>query len=142
VNNDITVLHAIAGLQVRSGGPSRVVVSLTDELAQHKSLSVELLAQSRSNDDNIPSACMEVKRFLAQSRSSLALALGLPFRHTLQGIIKTRPPALLHSHGLWLPLNHWAGSLGYQSHIPVIVQPHGMLMPWALNHKALKNDLQ
>lgn len=141
MHDDIAVLHAIADLQPRSGGTSRVVIDVTDALAQQKNLTVALLAQSRPSEDSLPSASMAVKRFVAESRSSLALALGVPFRHALQRIIKTVPPALLHSHGLWLPLNHWASSLGRQNGIPVILQPHGMLEPWALNHNAWKKKL-
>lgn len=141
LNNDIAVLHAIAGLHARSGGTSRVVIDITDTLAQQQNLSIALLAQSHPCEESLPSVSMEVKRFVAVSQSSLALALGLPFRKVLQSIIKTKPPALLHSHGLWLPLNHWASSLGCQNGIPVIVQPHGMLESWALNHKARKKKL-
>lgn len=138
MHDDISVLHAIAGLNPRSGGPSRVVVDITDALALKGDLSVTLLAQSTPGEDSLPSPGMGVNRVVAESPSSLALALGVPFRHALQRIIKTKPPTLLHTHGLWLPLNHWATSLGRQNGIPVVLQPHGMLQPWALAHKPWK----
>ena len=141
MNNDIPVLHAIAGLHARSGGPSRVVVNVTNALAQTDNLSVTLLTQSKSGDDGIASNAVGVNRVVAESSSTWKLALGLPFRGALRGIIKTNRPALLHNHGLWLPLNHWVSSLCRKHCIPVIVQPHGMLMPWALDHKAWKKQL-
>jgi len=56
-------------------------------------------------------------------------------------IIRAARPELIHNHGLWMPLNHWAVSMGRRSGIPVVIQPHGMLEPWALNHKAWKKKL-
>jgi glycosyltransferase involved in cell wall biosynthesis len=85
--------------------------------------------------------CQQVSRVVAESNSKLAMRFGLPFRRELSRIIRTARPTLVHNHGLWMPLNHWAISMGRRNAIPVIVQPHGMLEPWALNHKAWKKKL-
>jgi glycosyltransferase involved in cell wall biosynthesis len=47
-------------------------------------------------------------------------------------------PSLMHVHGLWLPLDHWAVAAARRHRIPLVLQPHGMLEPWALNHRAWK----
>jgi len=134
----ISVLHAIAGLHPRSGGTTRVVVDGADALARQPGLAVTLLTQAVPGSDMLASSCPEVSRDVVESESRSALALGLPFRRKLWRIIRAAPPMLIHNHGLWVPLNHWAVSMGQRSGIPVIVQPHGMLEPWALSHKALK----
>jgi glycosyltransferase involved in cell wall biosynthesis len=114
------------------------VVDLTDALARKPHLSITLLTQSNSDEDSLESACAQVDRIVAKSRSNLALGLGLPFRNELQRVIKADRPALVHNHGLWLPVNHWAMNAARRNHILSIMQPHGMLEPWALKHKALK----
>ena len=138
---EITVLHAIAGLHPRSGGTSRVVVDITDALTGLPDMAITLLTQSPLNNEILSSACVRVRRVIAESRSRFALTLGLPFRKILYQIIKDKRVALIHNHGLWLPVNYWAASAGHRYHIPLIIQPHGMLEPWALNHKAWKKKI-
>ena len=141
MHDDIMVLHAIAGLHPNSGGPSRVVVDGTDAMARQPGLAITLMTQAVPDSEMLASSCPRVKRVVAESGSQLAMTLGLPFRRELSRVIRTVRPTLIHNHGLWMPLNHWAVSMGRRSGIPVIVQPHGMLEPWALNHKAWKKKL-
>lgn len=138
---ELTVLHAIGDLHPRSGGIARVVVDATDALARQPGLAVDLLYQATAGEPALDSACAQVQRTAAESASRIALALGLPFRSALQRTIANRRPAVIHNHGLWLPANHWAASAARVHRIPVIAQPHGMLEPWALRHKALKKHV-
>lgn len=138
---EISVLHTTSDLHPRSGGTSRVVVDLTDALARQPHLSITLLAQSNSDEASLESTCERVDRFVAESRSRLTLGLGLPFRHELARVFREKRPALIHNHGLWLPVNYWAMNTARKNHIPSIMQPHGMLEPWALSHKALKKRI-
>ena len=69
------------------------------------------------------------------------LRLGLPVRTELVRIVRQSPPSLVHNNGLWQPVNHWAASTAHRFGIPLVVQPHGMLEPWALKEKALKKRL-
>lgn len=50
-------------------------------------------------------------------------------------------PDLIHVHGLWM--YHGAAAYGYarKNHIPLLVSPHGMLDPWALEHSQWKKLL-
>lgn len=138
MHHDIAVLHAIAGLHPSSGGPTRVVVDCTDAMSRQPGLSITLLTHGLPGTDLLASRCPRVHRVVAQSGSQLAIKLGLTFRRELGRVIRTARPMLIHNHGLWTPLNHWSISMGRRSGIPVIVQPHGMLEPWALNHKVWK----
>lgn len=138
---ELSVVQAIADLHPRSGGISRVVVDGADALARQRDMSITLLTQAAHGSEMLASVCPQLKRVVAESGSRLALGLGLPFRSELARIIRTARPLLIHSHGLWVPLNHWAVSMGRRSDVPVIVQPHGMLEPWALHHKARKKKL-
>jgi len=139
--DDVAVLHVVAGLHPRSGGTSRVVVDITDALAKHCHIGIILLTQSRVNDETVASATAEVRRVVAASRSGLAMTFGLPFRDTLNRIMSADRIGLIHNHGLWHPANHWAASAGRRYDVPLIVEPHGMLEPWALHHKAWKKRI-
>lgn len=43
---------------------------------------------------------------------------------------------VVHSHGIWLPCNWAAAFSAKRNRMPFIVTTHGMLEPWALNHRA------
>jgi glycosyltransferase involved in cell wall biosynthesis len=138
---NVTVLHVVAGLHPRSGGTSRVVVDIIDALTTQSHMAITLLTQSRMNDETVASTSIEVRRVVAESRSHFAMTFGLPFRDTLNRIVSADPVRLIHNHGLWHPVNHWAASAGRRYGIPLIMQPHGMLEPWALNHKVWKKRI-
>lgn len=134
------VTHVVAGLHPRAGGPSRTVVQLTDALARYSELGVTLLAQSFNGEPSVPSAG-NINRCLIESPSRHALRFGLPARRELKCSMRQQTPALMHSHGLWTPVNHWAAVEARRHGVPLILQPRGMLEPWALNHKAIKKKL-
>jgi len=138
MTDNLRIVHATTDLHLRSGGTARTVIDVTDALARQPDLSVTLVSQSGRGESALPSGCETVRRIVGQSRSNLALGLGLPFHRELKRYIEAQRPALIHNHGLWAPVSHWATALGRQYRIPVVTQPHGMLEPWALNHKALK----
>ena len=135
-----SVIHVVAGLHPSAGGPSRTVVQLTDALARHQELAVTLLTQSLIGDPSVASAAY-VKRRMAESPSRNSLRFGLPVRRELKSLTRLQTPALIHSHGLWTPVNHWASVAARRKSMPLIIQPRGMLEPWALSHKALKKRI-
>lgn len=140
--DDVTVVHVVAGgLHPRAGGTSRVVVDITDALARQSDMSIVLLTQSVVNADTVSSACARVKRVTTQSTSRFTTSLGLAGRRELNRIMKAGHVALIHNHGMWQPINHWAASAARRCCIPSIIQPHGMLQPWALEQKAWKKKI-
>lgn len=138
---EIRVAHVIAGLHPRSGGPSRVVVDVCDELARRSDIAVTLLAQSRCGEQTVSSSCVDVRRLEVASSSSFALRFGLPMRDALKSAIQEDRLDLIHNHGLWMGVNYWAARLARSNNIPLVVQTHGMLSPWALKHKAWKKKI-
>jgi len=135
------VTHVVAGLHPRFGGPSRTVVHLTEALANQPGLNVALVAQSHIGDPTVAAATERVVRHMVESRSSWALKLGLPVRDELDKMAQSRAPQLIHGHGIWLPVNHWTAHASRRHGVPLIIQPRGMLEPWALKHKAWKKQL-
>ena len=134
-------LHSIACLSLHSGGTARVAVEFTDALARRGAIDVTLLSQAARGEEPLSSNCGLVSRVIAESASRIALKAGLPLKSALRRLNSQRAIDLVHSHGLWLPVNHWASQVARRKCIPLIVQPHGMLEPWALNHKAWKKRI-
>jgi glycosyltransferase involved in cell wall biosynthesis len=136
-NGRLSVVHVIASLDARHGGPSQSVVQLVDALARCQDLDVTLLSQGLADAGGAGPAG-RANTLVAQSASATALAWGIPGRRELRRIAVGRRPSLIHDHGLWLPVNHWASQTGRAFGIPVVIHSRGMLTPWALNHRAWK----
>ncbi len=141
MSNVISVFHTIADIRHASGGTSRVVVDLADALGKHASVKPVLITQSSAGDSNLASSNSRVQRFIAESTSRFALKSGLPFRRAMQNVSINRGVSLIHNHGLWLPVNHWASKFARKNDLPMVIQPHGMLEPWAIKHKAWKKRI-
>lgn len=136
----LRIAHVVADLHPKSGGPSRTVTYLSDALAE-TGVDVSLFSQSREQEPFIAPANAQVRLNMARSVSPWRLKLGLPLKRALREELALNPPDILHSHGLWLPVNHWATQLARHRCIPLIIHPRGMLEPWALGHRALKKSL-
>ncbi len=138
---EITVLHVVAGLHPNAGGPSQTVVRLTDALAAQTGIRISLMSQSLGAAPEVPSRNPAVSRVVPATGSRIALKLGLPLRRSLGSEVRVGTPDLLHSHGLWTPVNHWTARLARRAGIPLVIQPRGMLEPWALAYRSWKKRL-
>ena len=137
----IFCFHVISSLSVRHGGPSRVVAQLVDKLACDDQFLVTLLSQKIFFDAVVDIFNERVSLLISESKFQIALSFGLPIRALINSEAQLTPPSIIHNHGLWQPANHWTASTARRFGIPLVVQPHGMLEPWALQHKALKKRL-
>lgn len=138
----IQVLHCAGSLAPQSGGPARTVTALTDSLAAEGSCSVILLSQTPRNG-TVVAADPEsrVDRRLACSHSTWALKAGWPLKRLLDTVIPKAAPVLLHDNGLWMPGNHYVAIAARRFGIPLVIHPHGMLEPWALQYRGWKKRL-
>lgn len=141
MTRELTVFHTIADLRMQSGGTAKAVVDLADALAQQPAIQPILISQALQGESALPSLNPNVQRLIARTHSPIALRLGWPLRHALHNLIQDREFSLIQNHGLWLPVNHWVSRFARKHRIAMIAQPHGMLEPWAMNHKAWKKRL-
>ena len=102
---------------------------------------ITLLSQGVLDEPVVKSRVSGVDRCVCESTSLQALRLGLPVRGELARMVRQSPPSLIHNHGIWLPVNHWASSAARRLGVPLVVHPRGTLGPWALKQKALKKRL-
>ena len=126
------ILHTIASMQKSSGGPSYMLARLCDRLdEQGASVQVVQSLKVRTSEDvelhnqritvhNMPTADLSAK---------------------LEAIVREIQPDLIHTHGLWLPINRASSAVAAKLNIPLVWTTHGMLRPWALNHKKWKKKL-
>lgn len=137
----VLVGQVIPGLHPAAGGPSRTIVQLCDALARRPDVRVTLVSQRRRNEPVMLSEESKVLRRIAESESGVSLKIGLPLRAELLQVLRSASSAVLHSNGLWTAVNHWVTHQARRWQIPLIVQPHGMLEPWALAYRGWKKRL-
>ena len=56
-------------------------------------------------------------------------------------LLKNKSHSIIHVHGLWSLITHLSIFLAKFNNIPIIIQPHGTLMPSALEHKLFKKKI-
>ena len=136
-----SIWHVVAGLNPASGGPSRTVTRLADVVAEDSEIDVSLITQAKSGEPLVPSVNAAVKRYVGTSRMRASLAFGIPVGDALRQAALERPPSLIHVHGLWTATNHRATVFAGKLRVPLVIQPRGMLEPWALNYRKFKKVL-
>ena len=140
-SSHVSVVQVVPGLQPASGGPSRTVVQFCDALSRLEGFQVTLLSQRQLGEEVMASTEQKVHRRIAESGSGFALRAGLPVRAEVLQALDGLPFPLFHSNGLWTPANHWVSRLAAQRMRPLVIQPHGMLEPWALAFRGWKKRL-
>lgn len=125
------VLHLIAGIDPKSGGPTRSVTGLCRAL----SLSgVETTLFVHSSDHTLSKP--EHVRFL----TGHGVGILNVFRDVAR-VIDDIKPDIIHLHGLWMISNHAAVRFACRRNIPIVLSTRGMLDPWALRQKVLKKKM-
>jgi glycosyltransferase involved in cell wall biosynthesis len=117
---------------------SRAVPELTDAIAGLGGVRIAIISQGWRGEPVVASSHPSVTQSVAETRSGALLAMGVPFRRALGRMLTTARPAIIHDHGLWLATNHHAARFARVHRIPFVVQPHGMLEPWALGYRGAK----
>lgn len=133
--------HVVPSVHPKNGGPSRTVVQLVDALAAQPGISISLVSQGHNGDPQVASRNPDVSRYVRQSEWRAAGALGLAGRKNLGESFEDAAPALVHIHGIWHPLCHWASREARRRRIPTVLQPRGMLEPWALAWRSWKKRI-
>ncbi len=109
-DTQISVVHAISGLHPRSGGTSHTVVQLTDALSRKSDIAIKLVSQRRAGEPIVASLSPAVEQRVLESQSRYLFSLGLSVLGELGEIARSRSVDIIHSHGLWMPVNYWASA--------------------------------
>ena len=119
----LRVLHCIASLDARDGGPARSVPALAEAEAIN---GADVVVWSRQQPTINLSDFRNTRFVSGEIRSAIGT---------------DQAPDVIHDHGLWLPSNHMAARAGRHRRIPRIVSPRGMLEPWCLRHRRLRKQV-
>lgn len=128
----------VPGLSVAAGGPTRTVVQLADSLAGLSKTRVRLVSQSHVGDQILLPRRSEVDRFIGDASCHATLKFGLSGLRAMHNAHSQQPPNIYHSNGIWHPINHWVAMMARRHQIPLIIQPRGMLEPWAMGWHSLR----
>ena len=131
----------IPGLSLAAGGPTRTVVQLSDALAECSGVAVRLISQSQNGTEILLPQKDAVKCCVGKTTYAASLKLGLPGRQAMQRSLAEKQPQIYHTNGIWNPLSLWCARAARRHAIPLVIQPRGMLEPWALGWRATKKRL-
>lgn len=138
----MNVVHTVASIAKKNGGPSRSVTALCDALSQLNGIGVNLLTQQYRNQAEVElpeDVRINIER--VRSNSSFLLRSGVYFRNSLKRVVNENKPQILNDHGMWLPTNHFVSVLSKKMNIKRVVHPRGMIQPWARSYKGNKKAL-
>lgn len=73
--------------------------------------------------------------------TSLTGVYGAVWFRNIASTMSTKEIDIVHAHGLWTGAALAASQLASRGRKPLVISPHGMLEPWAFNHRRLKKAL-
>lgn len=128
------VIHTVASVDQRFGGPSQSVPSLCSAL-RAIGVGASIVTQ-RAGGWNAPMGICEGLRCtyvptLHSDRFGLTVPFG--FARALSTDIEVTGAGIVHDHGLWLPCNHLSAETASRYRLPLVISPRGTLDEWAFN---------
>ncbi|BAS59583.1 hypothetical protein NIES2135_08880 [Leptolyngbya boryana NIES-2135] len=128
------VLHAIGGLEQRTGGTARIAVNLCDALV-HQGIETSLIATviTRSGAELVDFSMIANRVHLFERMNIERFTFSLPLRRWLTQNVRNYD--LVHVHGLFSYSGYTSAAIARRRNIPYLIAPHGMLEPWAFAHK-------
>jgi len=131
------VLHIIASLDLKTGGPPAALAGLAKAQIQ-AGLRVSIAAGSSAGTDDRLADQLSADGI---SVTLISPVTGKLARHPdLPRIVSQQVTGcdIVHIHGLWEEIQHQAARAAARSRIPYIIRPCGMLDPWSLRQSQLK----
>jgi glycosyltransferase involved in cell wall biosynthesis len=127
------ILHVVASLDPRYGGPSIVVPRTCSALAA-RGHHVELLTTDRGRGNGLveqdASTQVAVSRHAVHWPRTWATSTGLA--HWM--LRRVRGFDVVHIHNLYLFHTWWVARCCRRARVPYVISPHGTLDPWHLAH--------
>jgi glycosyltransferase involved in cell wall biosynthesis len=131
------ILHTIKNISRHTGGVPVAVVQLLEAIAeQAQGTSIKLAASP--GDDPLLSRTYIRPAFEWEPLSSNFQRSFRSVLHKAGKSSQVNRPLLIHDHGIWLPNNHIVAIEARRFRIPRVVSIHGMLEPWALQHRTYR----
>lgn len=142
IGKPLRIVHVVASLAEASGGPPRSVVSLGERLgALGCQVDIVTLENAQYFGPAVPHDPSLVTVHTVPSRyfKPLRLVYAPDFGQVLARVAEGAD--LIHSHGLWLTVNHSAAQVARQLALPHVISVRGNLHNAALTSAAWKKKL-
>jgi glycosyltransferase involved in cell wall biosynthesis len=133
----LRIVHTIGDIGAETGGPPRSVRSLCEAMAR-AGAQVTLLTEDRQQPASAlltPDPALVATRFVRPNRR-----FGFAAPDYAPALAEIAPD-IVHDNGIWSPSNIAATTAAGKLGVPSVISLHGMLEPWALNHRAAKKRL-
>jgi glycosyltransferase involved in cell wall biosynthesis len=134
-SGELQVLHTVNSLRAAHGGPSRSITALARATMQqgHR---VQIVAHcDEPQGDIVQDVAVPVILVPAEPLKEFFGHTGY-FRREVDQV--GSPPAVVHDHGLWLPVNRASSHAARRNRWPRIISLRGMLSEWALGQSRRK----
>jgi glycosyltransferase involved in cell wall biosynthesis len=135
------IVHFTQSINPRYGGPPQSVVNMLNHLGELSWAKYSLVAQGHEYEPRVPLESSNVESLIYGSKSALLMKLGIPALRAISLIQSKGDISLIHVHGLWLPMNHWAAKTALKQRVPLVIHPRGMLEAWSLNYHKYRKSM-
>lgn len=133
----MNILHVTSWLSRSGGGIPPVIWALARE-TRHRGLNTSVVGL---NDQWVKDDCREDSFPFAAGEVIGPKAFGFSPDLKKQVQLRAQRPGVIHSHGLWMYPGLAARKCAGRNGCRLLISPHGMLEPWALNHSGWKKKL-
>jgi len=140
-DRSISVIEAIASIDKGAGGTSAFMSDLSYHLPAADSNFRLLTGRVPGSEDMPVDPRVEVVRLEPKKHPVIGQMSSPGAAAALDALNAQRPVDMLHFHGLWLRVGHDCAKWAQRNSVPFVLSPHGMLEPWALNHRKWKKRL-
>lgn len=135
------VIHTIASLWKSSGVTDAAVNAANGAAIAGYDVTVITWSISGSIDDksflsNVTLLSLNYeKNFFKRLQKFYKVLIG-----RVKELKRDHSDVIIHDHGLWLESNIAAGFVANLERVPLLISVHGMLEPWAMEHRAWKKQ--
>ncbi len=133
----MTVVHVTSWLSRNGGGIPPVIWALARETSR-RGINASVIGL---NDQWVKDDCKKDGFPFAAGDVIGPKAFGFSPELRKQLQMRAQRPGVVHSHGLWMYPGLAAREVSKNNGCRLLISPHGMLEPWALNHSSWKKKL-
>ncbi|MCL0086749.1 glycosyltransferase [Thermodesulfovibrionales bacterium] len=134
------LLHIVANLSPKSGGPTKSVTELTEALVR-RNIEISIFAPVEKDDmqEVVQLKGVNLRLFLQGSLARWWTSYSPDLARAVRQ--EASKFALIHIHEIWHHPHFVAYQAAKRTGRPYIVTPHGALEPWCLNYKAFRKKI-
>jgi glycosyltransferase involved in cell wall biosynthesis len=133
----MNIVHVTSWLSRRGGGIPPVIWALARETRQ-RGINASVVGL---NDEWVKDDCKADSFPFDAGKVVGPQAIGFSPELKRQLQARAQLPGVIHSHGLWMYPGLAARKCAGQNGCRLLISPHGMLEPWAVNHSSWKKKL-